>query len=293
MPRKGQDRWFKPKHATVDIVKEDKDISDEELERLYQEGKFYYSDYSDHKALVDKMYIDFFDLETYNSIAFKAYITDWSDSYEAKYEEGNQMKNVDYDLKYFIGTRRNINFSWKTVAASYAEAKENMERCTELLKMAYGKKGGMPGIPDEKHEDSIDRGKGHGEDDEDIGGMNIKVRFANWLLDPGAAKSGAFDVADDTGLVCQITNMQWSPDLEEGSFDTYEGVFPKVCNLTISLTMAQQVGDDWKEFKRFPFGAGGLVTEFKGHPPTFKDMQDDDVAEAIELKLFDQHGILL
>ena len=42
-------------------------------------------------------------------------------------------------------------------------------------------------------------------------------------------------MADTGGLHCYITNLQFNPDLEQGSFDTPGGVYPKTIKLSCAI----------------------------------------------------------
>jgi hypothetical protein len=288
MPKGGEDRWFNTRHAVVD--------ADPEHSEADYDG--YYMDWSDAKALVDQMYIDFYDTQTHNSIAFKAFITDYSETYEAQYTNvGEDTKNVDFDPKNYKRVIRRINLSWKTVAASFLEAKENMQRCSEFIKMGYGNRDSMSRTSMGSHQKNSQKAdkknlvEGSKKNKRTKGinhkGMEVRVRFSNWLVNPHTVDTnnpGAFAPADDTGLRCLMDNIQFSPDMDAGSFDTNEGVFPKVINLSCALVPNQSFGYGNK-FDAFPFGYKGLVTHNKGAPPTFKDKSDDDVDAAIEDQL--------
>ena len=211
MPRSGRDRWFNAKHETSD--------------------KSPYLDPSDVKAHTQQnTVIDFYhgygggDNEgTKNSISFKAFITEYSDSFEVQYGadlDENLSKIWHGELTKPLRTVRKISLSWKTVAASQAEAKENMERITELSQMLYGVLIVADGAVD-----GVDSSAGE-----------IRVRFAQWIVDPSVRDPGQFAPADTTGLQCRMPSLNFSPDLEQGSFDTPEGIFPKVYNISCNLT---------------------------------------------------------
>tara|TARA_Y100000310_G_scaffold298195_1_gene331889 strand:- start:4355 stop:5137 length:783 start_codon:yes stop_codon:yes gene_type:complete len=255
MPKNGQDKWFNAQHEVLPADKrKDHKTKDHPM----------YHDLSDSKALVGKHIIDFYSQKNRNAIAFKAFVTEFSTTWEAQFEEGGDLPFVRGDIDLYKSTKRVINLSWKTVAASEAEAKENMMRCTELVKMAYR--------------------RGSSEDQ----AMILKVRFANFIVNPNATKHetpGAFSPAKTSGLWCRVDNISFTPDFDQGSFDTKEGVFPIVINLSTTL---RERGDEFYQVHHlYPFGQQGLIGEHipvQG-PGDLENKEDYDMAVGILLHL--------
>jgi hypothetical protein len=282
MPRSGGDRWFNTKHEVSD------------------QGS--YLDPSDVKAVREQAVIDFYHIGTKNSIAFKAFIVSYSDSYQVNYGPDpieNAKKLYGGDLTRPISTTRTISLSWKTVAASAAEAKENMQRISELAQMLYNGKS----------QDSVNSGDGKGGE--------LKVRFAQWIVDPSKVdpkNPGQFAPADHTGLHCRMSTLSYDPDLEQGSFDGPSGIFPKVINLT--TTFIHQPAEEGKKLKLLhqnkkgapklpvgvgktmqysskklsglPFGYKGLESSRSDAPPTVNELNngsDDEFDAMIEDEL--------
>lgn len=266
MPRSGGDRWFNTKHEVSD------------------QGS--YLDPSDAKALTTQAVIDFYHLGTKNSIAFKAFITSYSDSFEIRYGESiskDAQALYDGELNNPESTRRQISLSWKTVAASQVEAKENMQRVSELAQMLYS-------------------GKGSNEEKGDEKAGKIKVRFAQWLVDPATVdptNPGQFAPADSTGLNCRMATLSYEPDLEQGSFDGPSGIFPKVINISTTLIHQPMYGNDPlklhrssrehpaittkailadKKSRGTPFGYTGLETTRDDAPPPVSEINNADTS---------------
>ena len=112
MPKKGEDRKFNAN------------------------GQNGWSDMSDHVALRKGLYMDFYHTPSRNSIAFKAFLTDYSETYEVNYDEQEAFGRSDPYYKY-KSTRRRVSLAWDVVASSFEEAQENMLRCSELIQMMY------------------------------------------------------------------------------------------------------------------------------------------------------------
>ena len=275
MPYDGEDRWFNTPHRTV-------------LDRVTTG----YVDYTDAIAVNKQLYLDFYHTPSRNSMAFKAFITDYSETYEVNYDTQDVYGRQD-PFSSYIRTQRRISLSWDTVAASQDEAEENYKRCTELIQMMY---------PSYKK-----RGKrNHYVVNE---GPRFRVRFSNWMVDStikgGDDGPGAFDWADTSGLLCQIENLQFNPDLDAGSYDTKEGVFPKVIRLSCAIVPYTPSGPQWEgrkkkggTFKHFPFGYSGYNDNEgeKGPPPLSRESatppdapsqteQGDERSEAVKRRM--------
>jgi hypothetical protein len=279
MPRSGGDRWFSTKHETS------------------PQGT--YLDPSDAKALTTQAVIDFYHKGTKNSIAFKAFITGYSDSFTIRYADSiaeNEQALYDGKLDEPESTLREISLSWKTVAASQAEAKANMQRVSELAQMLYNGIGSSEAIGDAK------AGK-------------VKVRFAQWIVDPAMVdptNPGQFAPADSTGLNCRMAGLSYEPDLEQGSFDGPSGIFPKVINITTTLIHQPMTGDTPVSIKRgsrehpaissrtiagdkkargTPFGYTGLETTRSDAPPPVSEINNADTTND-EYDAFVQDSLL-
>tara|TARA_R110000851_G_scaffold309089_2_gene468359 strand:+ start:2841 stop:3635 length:795 start_codon:yes stop_codon:yes gene_type:complete len=248
MPKKGEDRKFNAN------------------------GQNGWSDMSDHVALRKGLYMDFYHTPSRNSIAFKAFITDYSETYEVNYDEQDAHGRMD-PFSSYKNTQRRISLGWDVVASSFEEAKENMQRCSELVQMMYPSCENKI-LPDGTPNPVIS--------EEPL----FRVRFSNWLVDSGKGSfegPGGFEVADTSGLFCRITNFQFSPDLDAGSFDTKDGVFPKSIKLSCAIVPFMPEGfwdkdtrNKKGQFKFFPFGYDGMPTLPSPSTPSSVDSDDSN-----------------
>lgn len=263
MPWNGEDRFFNTKHEGVNGSKAGS-----------------YADSTDAIALQHQLYIDFYHTPSHNSMAFKAFITDYSETYEVNYDTQDVYGRQD-PFSSYIRTQRRISLAWDTVAASQKEAEENFRRCSELIQMMYPRYQKM-GMADHYVVSEAPQ---------------FRVRFSNWMVDTAikGSKDGpqAYDWADTSGLLCQIENLQFNPDLDAGSFDTKLGVFPKVIKLSCAIVPYTPSGPQWKRagaknvshgqtkggaFNHFPFGYDGYhgnKGEKRGPPPLGRGMAEE------------------
>lgn len=218
-------------------------------------GSDLYSDPSDAAALKTQNYIDIYHVPTQNSIAFKSFLTDLSETYELNYAEtATGVQNY----KIFQKTVRRISLGFKVLAASEKEAKENMRRLSELAKMTLGAKNS-------KNNPAQDN--------------SFRIRFANYILDPAVGgKDGpnGFNVADFSGVYAYIENIQINPIIEEGAFDKVEGVFFKAFQVSMAIVTSdyaygltkdlpyqgrKNYEGSSKEFSLYPYGYRGVNTK--------------------------------
>tara|TARA_Y100000296_G_C5150484_1_gene246136 strand:+ start:441 stop:1322 length:882 start_codon:yes stop_codon:yes gene_type:complete len=271
MPKDGEDRWFDENAKLAGFGSEPSDAMANKRSK--------------------KLYIDFYHTPSRNSIAFKAFITEYSETYEVNYEEQEAFGRIDAFAKY-KSTRRRVSLGWETVAASFEEAQVNMLRCTELIQMMY------PSYQNFKTSTDIT----FTSDNPVIASEPLfRVRFANWLVDPSIGSDsgpGAFTPAEFGGVWCRITNFQYSPDLEKGSFDTATGVYPKVIKLSCAIIPYMPEGfwndldhEKTKDFEYFPFGHRGMDVIPSVGPPEGASENNEAQDQATEASTTNSGGV--
>ena len=195
-----------------------------------------------------ELFIDFYHTPTKNSIAFKAFITDYSETYEGNWDVQDSHQRMDPFASY-KNTQRRISLG-----------------CQELIQMMY------PSFTKDE--------EGQWEQDES---PTFRVKFANWIKDSKSVSH----VADTGGLFCYITNLQFNPDLEQGSFDTPGGVYPKVIKLSCAIVPYTSILVQGKEQKlrmpktgleKFPFGHNNFP--HKGGAPARSQAATDAETQA-------------
>ena len=76
--------------------------------------------------------IELYHIPTGASVAFKAWVTDFSDKFESEWGSEEVYGRMD-PIQTFKGTKRTIDLAWDVVAASEEEAIDNMKKCTRLF----------------------------------------------------------------------------------------------------------------------------------------------------------------
>jgi hypothetical protein len=212
---------------------------------------------------------------TNNVVNFPAFLTDFSQTFDAKWNTEEVFGRMD-PIATYQGTQRTMSLGFDVPAGSLEGAKNNLARCAELVKMVYpiyNNKGILSKPP------------------------LVRIRFANLirgrlLIDKegsatgggGGTVRGAIDATGtrqfevgNTGeaevdfeavtitadkktdkygmLLGWISGLSWKPNLEMGMFTTGEELYPKVISLSFSYNILheQTLSQDSSKIGSFPF----------------------------------------
>lgn len=202
------------------------------------------TDGSDIYANGNQLFVEFYHLPSDKSVAFKAFIKDWSDKFDSSYKSEEVYGRND-PIHTFQGTKREISLSWQVVAATAGEAQNNLARVSLLSQFLY------PSYHMEKFTVGQLDAKGDpvGPTQQlDVGTMTkaplIKVRFANLILD---SKAGVVESvnAKHGGLLCALTGLNISADQEAGFIDATGVATPKVLELSTTMLVIHQHSLGW------------------------------------------------
>ena len=217
------------------------------------------TDTSDQYANGNKLFIEFFHLPSSKSVAFKGFITEWTDKFDSKYNSEEVYGRND-PIHTFQGTSREITVSWDVPAASAKEAQENLARVSLLAQFLY------PSYNTESY--TFSEQGASTPITLDVGTMSkaplVKVRFANLIMD---SKNGqvASPSAKTGGLICAMSGLTITADLEAGVIDAEGVATPLSFKLSTSLKVLHQHSLGWKgsqwmgagNSSGFPYNAWG------------------------------------
>ena len=190
--------------------------------------------------------IHFMHIPTGKTAWFKAFITDFEDTYDSEWNDVNVYGRMD-PISTFQGTRRTINFSFDVVASGLEEAAENFEHSRRLIKMLYPVYEQGP----------------------TVGAFNatslqapplLKLQFSNLIAGPAGS-----------GLVGKLSGIGYKPDFEVGVFEGVNHIFPKLNRFNCSYTVFHTEGLGYDEYGRdrsplFPYY---VTTGYE--PPTVQE----------------------
>jgi len=201
-----------------------------------------FSDPSDFQGNVLHQYIEFYSLPADKAIRFKAFLTDFTDSYKSDWNKENLFGRMD-PLQTFKGTERTITISWDVPSASLREAKANLKRASILFSMLYPAYSQGPGAV-----------------------MTtpplFKLKMMNWIHDAGASAQNGAGSAKECGLIGTASGFDFAPDLEAGVFHDGPGkIYPKAIKLNCTYTVNHthivgwgSNGTSYDDANTFPYG---------------------------------------
>ncbi len=147
--------------------------------------------------------IDIYHVTTGKSLSFKAFVTAFSDQYSADYNSESVYGRMDPILTY-KGTTRKISLGWEVPAASFVEARQNLEKASLLLSMLYP-----------EYEDAS-------------GGAStmstppmFRLKFLNLITNSKITDDGN-TIAEFGGLLGTFAGFTFEPDLEAGFFQPHD-----------------------------------------------------------------------
>ncbi len=184
---------------------------------------------------------------------FPAFLTDMSQNFTSNWSTEDVYGRND-PIATFQGTKRTISLGFDLPAGSLQDAKDNLDRCSNLTQMMYP--GYHPTTKEKILKQSFSKPIGNiasgtaqttfsteGADtiSEQTGlvlGRSplVKVKFGNLIV-----------AIDGEGLLGWIGSLSWKPNLEMGMFAASKGEFyPKVISLSFDLNVLHQtnVGQD-------------------------------------------------
>ena len=178
------------------------------------------------------------------SVAFKAWVTEFSDQFQSSWNSEEVYGRMD-PIQTFKSTKRVIQLSWDVVAASEHEAITNMKNSNTLLRFLYPRYNGAalsaPPL--------------------------LRLKFANLVHSVGSSHKG---------LLGTVEGFNYTPDFEAGVFDSTKGkIYPKVIKFTCSFTALHEAQMDagtvgvGESLPHFPHHVGAKKTRMsQGLPLT-------------------------
>jgi hypothetical protein len=210
--------------------------------------------------------IKFTHVPTGNEVWFKAFVTDYNESFESQWNEQRVFGRMD-PISTFQGTQRKISLAWDVIASSLEEAKENLYRTSLLTQFLYP-----------VYENRSTSTYSHGTM---TAAPLIKVQLSNLISHAGNT--------DYDTLMCTLSGLQVTPDLESGFLDPDEELYPKLIRLSTQLTVmhTHKLGFD-HDHKDWRSGTGddhsfpwrGDVASSDSSPSTTATTADDDDSSA-------------
>lgn len=152
------------------------------------------------------MVIEIWHAPTGHFVTFRAYLTEFSDSYDQNWNEEAVFGRMD-EHQVFQNTKRTISIGWKVLSEDIFEAKKNMDRISLLAQMQY---------PVYNNTNPTSQRQSINTATSIQGSPIFRLKFLNWVQDASAASPKG--PAHSSGLVGTMRNFSFSPVLETGYF---------------------------------------------------------------------------
>jgi hypothetical protein len=147
--------------------------------------------------------IDIYHVTTGKSLSFKAFVTAFSDQYSADYNSESVYGRMDPILTY-KGTTRKISLGWEVPAASFLEARQNLEKASLLLSMLYPEYENASGGASTMSTPPM-----------------FRLKFLNLITNSTITDDGN-TIAEFGGLLGTFSGFTFEPDLEAGFFQPHD-----------------------------------------------------------------------
>ena len=203
--------------------------------------------------------IDVHHIPTGRSVAFKAWVTSFSDAYTSNWNTEDTYGRMD-PITTFQNTTRTISIEWDVVASSVTKAKEEMQKCELLLSMLY------PTYEGHDNASSIKAAP------------LFRLKYVNLISAPNTATAGN---AKTGGLVGTFSGLTYSPDFDAGFFAGGGKVYPQLISLSAEFKVLHHFKVGWddasKKFREggFPYGGGPTPqAPYRSPPPSVSESSD-------------------
>ena len=228
-----------------------------------------YNDPSDAYANEKKLYLSFFHVASRKKVSFKAFVTDYGESFATQWN-GEQVFGRNDPIMTFQSTKRTIRVAWDVPAASLSEAKENMRKCDLLAQFMY-----PAYAPDrDEHGNALPGSSSPGRANTLSKPPLMRIRFANLIRGTGDSADAQLG-----GLLAAVSSLSVAPAFgDEGFFDPDQAtLYPKLIKISCDFTALHEHRMGWSGDEGNIFGnpeRGNFPWGLPGEPdPSLSDAQ--------------------
>jgi len=175
--------------------------------------------------------ISVFHISSHREIAFKAFVTDFTDSYNSNWATEDTYGRMD-PIATFQNTVRTVSISWDVVAGNLEEAKSNLLKCELLLSMLYPTYTTANAAVGSNIQQA----------------PFLKAKFSNLMCHPGAGNEIS---AKSAGLMGFFNGFDYKPDFESGVFQGNGMTYPKIVSMSGQYQVIHQFALGWDELGEF------------------------------------------
>lgn len=160
------------------------------------------------------IYLEFYHIPTNKSIKFKAYITNYSETYDTSFDPVDVYGRLD-PITIYKGTKRTISLGWDVVAETEAEAYTNLQRVQKYIQMMYPRYNEyVYGSAKSNYSVSV------------VGAPPLlKMKFINLIAD--SSRSSFHGVEEDLAALRDLNSVGVGPSRKKAGITPFTDISPK------------------------------------------------------------------
>lgn len=193
---------------------------------------------------------------TQRQIWFPAFLTDFSQTFDATWNTEDVFGRMD-PIATYQGTKRTMSLGFDLPAGSLQEAKDNLEGCSELVKMVYPiyNKQNILAKPPLVRIQFANLIKGNVKIETVITPATGEVGPREDITNPFSSVTYPEQQTQSLyGLLGWISGLSWKPNLEMGMFTDSGELYPKIIGLSFSFNILHEQTLNQETIGSFPFG---------------------------------------
>jgi hypothetical protein len=205
---------------------------------------------------------------TQRQIWFPAFLTDFSQTFDATWNTEDVFGRMD-PIATYQGTKRTMSLGFDLPAGSLQEAKDNLEGCSELVKMVYPiyNSQGILSKPPLVRIQFANLIKGNVETKTVITPATGQIGPRRTTEEENTQKLGAdpfgrLQIPEQQttqtqslyGLLGWISGLSWKPNLDMGMFTDSGELYPKIIGMSFSFNILHEETLNQEAIGSFPFG---------------------------------------
>ena len=216
------------------------------------------------------IFLDFYHVASQNSVNFKAFMTNYNETYDVNVNSTPVYGRAD-PIRTYQNTQRTISIAWKIPARNAKEAMENVNRLATLIKFLY---------PAYKPIEIEGKTSGYFSSATTLSKPPlVRVKYAN-IISNNITQQGFY--AKTSGLLGFITNLNHSYDMEGGGFTSVPNgggpmLFPKFIEVTVNFQPIHEHPIGWASDDKKWIG-----TDNKKHKIYDKDQRPEDIKNQVD-----------
>lgn len=193
----------------------------------------FYHDPSTEWAIKKGYFIEIYHILSDEPVFFKAFLTDFSDTFSVNYNKEQVFGRSD-PIQTYQNTERTISLAWDLVSSNLKEAKQNLIKANKIISMMYPSYGGATSPTDGGNHTNTNATNLRS-------GPLFKVKMGNLICKPGLSEEFGMSPAKLAGLGCTIAGFKYNPSIEDGFFDPVPGIFyPQTIKIDLELSILHE-----------------------------------------------------